>query len=71
LRISGGAPPDLPFALVETVRGGIRLAAVDARAQALGIVPGLTLADARARATFSSLHARGRAFPSKYTRASQ
>ncbi len=49
LRISGGAPPELPFALVETVRGGIRLAAVDARALALGIVPGLTLADARAR----------------------
>lgn len=49
LRISGGAPPDLAFALVETVRGGIRLAAVDSRAQALGIVPGLTLADARAR----------------------
>lgn len=49
LRISGGAPPDLPVVLVEAVRGGIRLAAVDAQAQALGIVPGLTLADARAR----------------------
>ncbi len=49
LRISGGAPPELPYALVENVRGGIRLAAVDARALALGIVPGLTLADARAR----------------------
>lgn len=49
LRTSGGAPPDLPFALVENVRGGIRLAAVDTLALALGIAPGLTLADARAR----------------------
>ena len=49
LRISGGAPPELPFALVESVQGGIRLAAVDARALTLGLAPGLTLADARAR----------------------
>jgi len=41
--------PDAPFALVEKVRGAQRLAAVDARAAALGIEPGLTLADARAR----------------------
>ncbi|KAB7645641.1 Y-family DNA polymerase [Polymorphobacter fuscus] len=49
LLTSGGAPPDAPFALVETQRGGIRLVAVDAAAQALGLAPGLTLADARAR----------------------
>lgn len=49
LRISGGAPADLPFALVETVRGGISLAAVDSHAMGLGLVAGMTLADARAR----------------------
>ena len=43
-----GAPRDAPFVLVEKVRGAMRLAAVDARALALGIAPGLTLADARA-----------------------
>ncbi|MFC0684514.1 Y-family DNA polymerase [Novosphingobium clariflavum] len=37
-----------PLAMVAKVRGALRLAAVDARAQALGIVPGMTLADARA-----------------------
>lgn len=42
-------PPDAPLALIESVRGALRLAAVDARAQALGLAPGLTLADARAR----------------------
>ena len=49
LQISGGAPPETPFAMTENVCGGVRLAAVDARALALCIVPGLTLADARAR----------------------
>ena len=43
------APRDLPFVLVEKVRGAMRLAAVDARALALGIAPGGTLADARAQ----------------------
>lgn len=43
-----GEQPDAPLALVAKVRGAIRLAAVNARAQALGIAPGLTLADARA-----------------------
>lgn len=48
------APPEadcdtpLPLAMVAKVRGALRLAAVDAKAQALGIVPGATLADARA-----------------------
>ena len=35
--------------LTEKVRGGMRLAAVCPRAHALGLTPGLTLADARAR----------------------
>ncbi len=39
---------DAPLALVVRVRGALRLGAVDARALALGILPGLTLADARA-----------------------
>lgn len=40
--------PDTPLVLVAKVRGALRLEAVDARAQALGIVCGLALADARA-----------------------
>nr|WP_084356123.1 DNA polymerase Y family protein [Novosphingobium lentum] len=44
-----GAAGDAPLAFVTKVRNAPRLAAVDARALALGIVPGLTLADARAR----------------------
>ena len=43
------APPEAPFVLTEKLRGAMRLAAVDPRAAALGIAPGLTLADARAR----------------------
>lgn len=42
-------PDDAPFALVEKVRGAMRLAALDPRAHALGLTPGLALADARAR----------------------
>ena len=42
-------PPDTPFALVEKVQGQMCLAAVDSTALRLGITPGLTLADARAR----------------------
>lgn len=41
--------PDTPLALTAKVRGAVTLCAVDPRAQALGILPGLTLADARAR----------------------
>ncbi|MDT0507039.1 DNA polymerase Y family protein [Novosphingobium sp. MMS21-SN21R] len=43
-----GAPPDAPLVLVAKVRGALRLQAVSAQAQALGIAAGLTLADARA-----------------------
>lgn len=38
-----------PLAFVARVGGALRLVAVDARARRLGLVPGLTLADARAR----------------------
>ncbi len=41
--------PEAPLAFVEKVRGALRLAAVDRDALSLGITPGLTLADARAR----------------------
>lgn len=43
------AGPDAPFAFVEKVKGALRLSAVDRRARALGLGPGFTLADARAR----------------------
>ena len=46
---AGAAPRDLPFALVEKTGGALRLAAVAESALAIGIVPGLTLADARVR----------------------
>jgi len=39
---------DGPFALIEKQRGAMRIMAVDAVAHALGIMPGLALADARA-----------------------
>ena len=48
-RIGRGKPPDAPFVLVEKVRGAMRVAALDRAALALGLTPGLTLADARAR----------------------
>jgi protein ImuB len=44
-----GAPDDAPYAFVEKQRGAMRIVAVDAAAHALGLGPGLTLADARAR----------------------
>ena len=44
-----GFPPDAPFALVEKLKGAMRLAAVNRAALAIGLVPGLSLADARAR----------------------
>ena len=40
---------ETPFAFVEKVKGALRLTAVDRQAQAFGLVPGLALADARAR----------------------
>jgi protein ImuB len=49
VRSSEGMPLETPFALVEKLRGSMRLAAVDSAALALGLTPGLTLADARAR----------------------
>ena len=50
LRLSpGGGAPAEPFAFIEPVRGALRLAALDEQAAAIGLVPGLTLADARAR----------------------
>jgi protein ImuA len=42
-------PAEVPFAVVETVRNALRLAAVDRRAAGRGLAAGLTLADARAR----------------------
>lgn len=39
----------MPFVLIEKRKGAMRLVAVDQRALALGMVPGLSLADARAR----------------------
>lgn len=47
---SGEAAAAAPFALAERAKNALRLAAVDARAFALGLTPGMTLADARARA---------------------
>ena len=43
------APPDTPFVLVGRVGGAVRIAALDAAALAEGLVPGMALADARAR----------------------
>jgi protein ImuB len=43
------APAEAPLVLVEKVRGALRLHATDRGATALGIVPGMMLADARAR----------------------
>jgi protein ImuB len=40
---------DAPIAFTETVRGAVRLSALDLAATRLGLEPGLTLADARAR----------------------
>lgn len=52
LRIEAGEhrerPHEAPLALVARVRGALRLGAVGAGAQALGIVPGMALADAQA-----------------------
>ncbi|NJS13664.1 MAG: DNA polymerase Y family protein [Sphingopyxis sp.] len=42
-------PPDAPLIFVEKTKNALRVAAADARAQSLGLTPGLALADARAR----------------------
>lgn len=49
LRLTSGALPDAPFAFVEKQANAVRLVALDRRALASGLEPGLTLADARAR----------------------
>ncbi|KKW93183.1 Y-family DNA polymerase [Sphingobium chungbukense] len=46
---AGGAGGEGPAVVVEQVRGAMRLATLDADALALGLTPGMTLADARAR----------------------
>jgi protein ImuB len=43
------APCDAPLALIEPHRGALRLVACDAAALSLGLIHGMTLADARAR----------------------
>lgn len=45
----GEGAPDGPHGIVEKQRGAFRLVALDTAALALGLAPGLTLADARAR----------------------
>jgi len=42
-------PPEAPLVFTERQRGALRLASVDTRAAALGLAPGMALADARAR----------------------
>ncbi|WP_245942176.1 Y-family DNA polymerase [Sphingomonas gilva] len=44
----GATPADAPVAFVEKQRGAMRIAALDPRATALGLSPGMALADARA-----------------------
>lgn len=48
-RASAAPEDDAPLAVFARVGGGFRLSAVDARASALGLAPGLPVADARAR----------------------
>jgi protein ImuB len=47
--VSASAPPDAGLAFVAKQKNALRLAAVDAAAQALGLAPGMALADARVR----------------------
>ena len=49
LRRFSAAPPEGPWAFVEKVGSALRLSAVDKAAAALGLEPGLPMADARAR----------------------
>ena len=46
---SAATPPDAPLILYARAGSALRLAAVDAGALSLGLSPGMTLADARAR----------------------
>lgn len=46
---TGGAPGEVPLAIVHTIANARRLYAVDKAAARLGLHPGLTLADAQAR----------------------
>ena len=48
-RTDTGLAPETPIAFVEKVKSALRLAAVDQAARSLGLEPGMTLADARAR----------------------
>ncbi|KQZ65788.1 nucleotidyltransferase [Sphingopyxis sp. Root1497] len=47
---SAPLPPDAPLVFAEKARGALRLASLDRAAQAVGLAPGMPLADARARA---------------------
>lgn len=47
--MAGGAPDKLPLILTDKVHGALKIMASDERAMALGLVPAMTLADARAR----------------------
>jgi protein ImuB len=47
--IRKAAPPDAPFALIEKQRGALRITALSRPAAALGLTPGMPLADARAQ----------------------
>jgi len=49
MRKAGAKPAELPLVLTEKVKGATRLAAVSRDALAIGLSPGMTLADARAR----------------------
>lgn len=49
-RGSSARPVESPFALTERAAKGLRIVAATAGARAMGVAPGLTLADARARA---------------------
>lgn len=48
-RTHSGLAPEVPLTFTEKVKGALRLAAVDQAARSLGLEPGMTLADARAR----------------------
>ena len=49
MRASGASAPEGPLATVATIKSAQRLVAIDRAARQLGLKPGMTLADARAR----------------------
>jgi protein ImuB len=49
IKRQSGKPPESPYALIEKRKGALVLVACDAGALSLGLAPGLSLADARAR----------------------